>query len=78
MTSKNKTSSFAVIQSILADSGPSGFYKGIQVRVCSPIQYVFGVWAGSVSLNALDYEFVAIMGPICSTPDTYHLRNILQ
>lgn len=33
MTSKDKTNSFAVIQGILAESGPAGFYKGIQAYV---------------------------------------------
>lgn len=32
VTSKEKTNAFAVIQGILAESGPAGFYKGIQVR----------------------------------------------
>ena len=32
MTSKEKTNAFAVIQGILSESGPAGFYSGIQVR----------------------------------------------
>lgn len=32
MTSKKKTNAFAVIQGILSESGPAGFYTGIQVR----------------------------------------------
>lgn len=32
MTSKEKTNAFAVIQGILSESGPAGFYTGIQVR----------------------------------------------
>ena len=32
MTSKEKTSAFAVIQGILSKNGPAGFYDGIQVR----------------------------------------------
>lgn len=33
MTSKDKTNAFAVIQGILAESGPAGFYKGVQVTL---------------------------------------------
>lgn len=35
MTSKEKTNAFAVIQGILSESGPAGFYSGIQVRSVS-------------------------------------------
>lgn len=35
MTSKEKTNAFAVIQGILSESGPAGFYSGIQVRAVS-------------------------------------------
>ncbi|CAM9979849.1 unnamed protein product, partial [Discosporangium mesarthrocarpum] len=31
MTSRDKTNAFAVVQTILKESGPGGFYKGIQV-----------------------------------------------
>ncbi|CAN0373815.1 unnamed protein product, partial [Hapterophycus canaliculatus] len=33
MTSKDKTNAFAVIQGILSESGPAGFYTGIQAYV---------------------------------------------
>ncbi|CAN0013713.1 unnamed protein product [Laminaria digitata] len=33
MTSKEKTNAFAVIQGILAESGPAGFYTGVQAYV---------------------------------------------
>lgn len=38
MTSPERTNAFAVIQGILSESGPAGFYTGIQVRAGWPMQ----------------------------------------